>query len=184
MSFLPILLCLGRWNSRRLSFLQRVRPGHVQGGRRVGGNLRLSSRTQRGLVRSDGSSEPLSEQPVSPRSSSQVVRVIPPTATQSPPLTTLRASVLCSRCVQGVCVPKAASYSCRCNEGFQGSYCDRRQEPPACRGWRCGHGECRVAESGEPVCHCQPGYTGPTCDTGNECFYSILECLILHFTYY
>lgn len=71
-----------------------------------------------------------------------------------------------SRCVHGLCVPKGQSYSCKCSEGYQGQYCDRRQEPPACRGQRCGHGECRVSEAGEPICHCQPGYTGPTCDTG------------------
>lgn len=72
-----------------------------------------------------------------------------------------------SRCVHGLCVPKGQSYSCQCSEGYQGQFCDRRQEPPACRGQRCGHGECRVSEGGEPVCHCQPGYTGPTCNTGN-----------------
>lgn len=73
----------------------------------------------------------------------------------------------CSRCVHGICVPKGQSYSCQCNEGYQGQYCDRRQEPSACRGHRCGRGECHVSEGGEPVCHCPPGYTGPTCDTGN-----------------
>ncbi|KAG7254265.1 hypothetical protein CRUP_037887, partial [Coryphaenoides rupestris] len=56
-------------------------------------------------------------------------------------------------------------YSCQCAEGFQGRDCDRRRPPPACRGQRCGHGECRVSETGEPVCHRQAGYTGPTCDT-------------------
>uniref|UniRef100_A0A8C6TUL4 Slit homolog 3 (Drosophila) n=1 Tax=Neogobius melanostomus TaxID=47308 RepID=A0A8C6TUL4_9GOBI len=70
------------------------------------------------------------------------------------------------RCVHGVCVPKGQSYSCQCSEGYQGQYCDRRQEPPACRGRRCGHGECRVTETGEPLCQCLPGYTGATCDTG------------------
>uniref|UniRef100_A0AAQ5YM47 Slit homolog 3 (Drosophila) n=1 Tax=Amphiprion ocellaris TaxID=80972 RepID=A0AAQ5YM47_AMPOC len=74
-----------------------------------------------------------------------------------------------SRCVHGICVPKGQSYSCQCNEGYQGQYCDRRQEPPACRGHRCGRGECRVSEEGEPVCHCQPRYTGPTCDTELTC---------------
>lgn len=74
-----------------------------------------------------------------------------------------------SRCVHGTCVPKGQSYSCQCNEGYQGQYCDRRQEPPACRGHRCGRGECRVSEEGEPVCHCQPRYTGPTCDTELTC---------------
>ncbi|KAK7922042.1 hypothetical protein WMY93_008944 [Mugilogobius chulae] len=73
------------------------------------------------------------------------------------------------RCVHGVCVPKGQSYSCQCNDGYQGQYCDRRQEAPACRGRRCVHGECRVTETGEPVCQCQPGYTGPTCDTELTC---------------
>uniref|UniRef100_A0A671XZN7 Slit homolog 3 (Drosophila) n=1 Tax=Sparus aurata TaxID=8175 RepID=A0A671XZN7_SPAAU len=74
-----------------------------------------------------------------------------------------------SRCAHGLCVPKGQSYSCKCNEGYQGQFCDRRQEPAACRGQRCGHGECRVSESGEPVCQCQPGYTGPTCDAELTC---------------
>ncbi|KAK0147672.1 Slit 3 protein [Merluccius polli] len=74
-----------------------------------------------------------------------------------------------SRCVHGLCVPKGSLYSCQCAEGYQGQYCDRRQPPPACRGQRCGHGECRVSETGEPVCHCQAGYTGPTCDTELTC---------------
>ncbi|KAL3060964.1 hypothetical protein OYC64_009222 [Pagothenia borchgrevinki] len=74
-----------------------------------------------------------------------------------------------SRCVQGLCVPKGQSYSCQCSEGYQGQYCDRRQEPPACRGQRCGHGECHVSEGGQPICHCQPGYTGPSCETELTC---------------
>uniref|UniRef100_A0A3Q2P162 Slit homolog 3 (Drosophila) n=1 Tax=Fundulus heteroclitus TaxID=8078 RepID=A0A3Q2P162_FUNHE len=64
------------------------------------------------------------------------------------------------RCVHGVCVVKGSSYRCQCNEGFQGQNCER----PTCS-W-CVRGECRLSESGVSVCHCQPGYTGPTCDTG------------------
>uniref|UniRef100_A0A8C5NC76 Slit homolog 3 protein-like n=1 Tax=Gouania willdenowi TaxID=441366 RepID=A0A8C5NC76_GOUWI len=74
-----------------------------------------------------------------------------------------------NRCVHGACVPKAQSYSCQCSEGFQGLYCDQRQELLTCKGQRCGRGECRVSEGGEPVCHCQPGYSGPTCDTELKC---------------
>ncbi|KAM9514069.1 LOW QUALITY PROTEIN: slit homolog 3 protein-like [Salvelinus alpinus] len=74
-----------------------------------------------------------------------------------------------SRCVHGLCVPKASSYSCHCADGYTGQYCDRREEPQACKGHQCGHGECRVTESGEPSCHCQPGYTGPTCDAEPAC---------------
>ncbi|XP_046876349.1 slit homolog 3 protein [Hypomesus transpacificus] len=74
-----------------------------------------------------------------------------------------------SRCVHGLCVPKDSSYSCQCAEGYSGLYCDKREEPPGCRGHHCGHGECRMAEGGEPVCFCQPGYTGPTCDTELTC---------------
>ncbi|XP_011609228.2 slit homolog 3 protein isoform X1 [Takifugu rubripes] len=76
---------------------------------------------------------------------------------------------LSNRCSHGQCVPKGDSYSCKCSKGYQGQYCDRRLEPPACRGQHCGNGECRVSESGAPVCHCQPGYTGPTCDTEFTC---------------
>uniref|UniRef100_A0AAY4EM14 Slit homolog 3 (Drosophila) n=1 Tax=Denticeps clupeoides TaxID=299321 RepID=A0AAY4EM14_9TELE len=74
-----------------------------------------------------------------------------------------------SRCVHGHCVPKGSSYSCQCVEGFMGQFCDRRVEPPACRGQHCGHGECRVLDNGEPVCQCQQGYTGPTCQTVLTC---------------
>uniref|UniRef100_A0AAX7SX28 Slit homolog 3 (Drosophila) n=1 Tax=Astatotilapia calliptera TaxID=8154 RepID=A0AAX7SX28_ASTCA len=74
-----------------------------------------------------------------------------------------------NRCSHGQCVPKGQSYSCQCNEGYQGQFCNRRQEPPACRGVRCGRGECRVSERGEPFCHCQPGFTGPICDTEITC---------------
>uniref|UniRef100_A0A7N9AXC3 Slit homolog 3 (Drosophila) n=1 Tax=Mastacembelus armatus TaxID=205130 RepID=A0A7N9AXC3_9TELE len=74
-----------------------------------------------------------------------------------------------NRCVHGLCVLKGQSYSCQCSDGYQGQYCDRRQQPLACRGQHCGHGECRVSEGGEPVCHCQPLYTGPTCDKELTC---------------
>ncbi|GAA6099215.1 slit homolog 3 protein [Tachysurus ichikawai] len=74
-----------------------------------------------------------------------------------------------SRCVHGLCVPKGSSYSCKCAQGYMGQYCERREEPDACRGHHCVHGECRVDESGNPACHCQPGYTGSTCDTELTC---------------
>uniref|UniRef100_A0A3P9JGV4 Slit homolog 3 (Drosophila) n=1 Tax=Oryzias latipes TaxID=8090 RepID=A0A3P9JGV4_ORYLA len=74
-----------------------------------------------------------------------------------------------SRCVHGSCVLKGQSYSCQCNDGYWGQFCDQRQEPAACRGQHCGQGECRVSELGKPVCHCQPGFTGPTCDTELTC---------------
>uniref|UniRef100_A0A673YP67 Slit homolog 3 (Drosophila) n=1 Tax=Salmo trutta TaxID=8032 RepID=A0A673YP67_SALTR len=73
-----------------------------------------------------------------------------------------------SRCIHGLCVPKASSYSCQCAEGYTGQYCDRREEPQACRGHQCRHGECRVPGSGEPSCHCQPG-SGPACVTDVTC---------------
>uniref|UniRef100_A0A3P9LWD9 Slit homolog 3 (Drosophila) n=1 Tax=Oryzias latipes TaxID=8090 RepID=A0A3P9LWD9_ORYLA len=74
-----------------------------------------------------------------------------------------------SRCVHGSCVLKGQSYSCQCNDGYWGQFCDQRQEPAACRGQNCGQGECHVSELGKPVCHCQPGFTGPTCDTELTC---------------
>uniref|UniRef100_A0A673YN31 Slit homolog 3 (Drosophila) n=1 Tax=Salmo trutta TaxID=8032 RepID=A0A673YN31_SALTR len=74
----------------------------------------------------------------------------------------------CSVCIHGLCVPKASSYSCQCAEGYTGQYCDRREEPQACRGHQCRHGECRVPGSGEPSCHCQPG-SGPACVTDVTC---------------
>uniref|UniRef100_A0A8C7VKR3 Slit homolog 3 (Drosophila) n=1 Tax=Oncorhynchus mykiss TaxID=8022 RepID=A0A8C7VKR3_ONCMY len=83
-----------------------------------------------------------------------------------------------SRCVHGLCVPKASSYSCHCADGYTGQYCDRREEPQACKGHQCGHGECRVTESGEPSCHCQPGYTGPTCDAEPACQGEVVRDLL------
>uniref|UniRef100_A0A8C7ZDZ3 Slit homolog 3 (Drosophila) n=1 Tax=Oryzias sinensis TaxID=183150 RepID=A0A8C7ZDZ3_9TELE len=83
--------------------------------------------------------------------------------------TTAPDPCLNSRCVHGSCVPKGQSYSCQCNDGYWGQFCDQRQEPAACRGQHCGQGECRVSELGKPVCHCQPGFTGPTCDTELTC---------------
>ncbi|XP_036424374.1 slit homolog 3 protein isoform X1 [Colossoma macropomum] len=74
-----------------------------------------------------------------------------------------------SRCVHGLCVAKGSSYSCKCAQGYSGQYCERREEPLACRGQHCVHGECRVDESGAAACHCQPGYTGPNCDTELTC---------------
>lgn len=154
----------------------------MQGGRRDGGNMWLSSRTQRGPVWSDDGTKRLSEQQVSPGRRKYALLYGSEKSygftvctnfckSDSPPLTCLPFPFLPfpsshSRCVQGLCVPKGQSYSCQCSEGYQGQYCDRRQEPPACRGQRCGHGECHVSEGGQPICHCQPGYTGPSCDTG------------------
>uniref|UniRef100_A0A8C7FLR2 Slit homolog 3 (Drosophila) n=1 Tax=Oncorhynchus kisutch TaxID=8019 RepID=A0A8C7FLR2_ONCKI len=83
-----------------------------------------------------------------------------------------------SRCVHGLCVPKASSYSCHCADGYTGQYCDRRDEPQACKGHHCGHGECRVTESGEPSCHCQPGYTGPTCNAEPACQGEVVRDLL------
>ncbi|XP_030621453.1 slit homolog 3 protein [Chanos chanos] len=94
------------------------------------------------------------------------------TANQNGPLCEQKTSpspCQTSRCVHGLCVPKGSSYSCQCAEGYSGTYCDRREEPAACKGHTCVHGECRVTESGEPACHCQPGYSGPTCATELTC---------------
>uniref|UniRef100_A0A3B3UGL1 Slit homolog 3 (Drosophila) n=1 Tax=Poecilia latipinna TaxID=48699 RepID=A0A3B3UGL1_9TELE len=66
------------------------------------------------------------------------------------------------RCVHGTCVATAQAYSCRCSDGYQGLSCDR----PACS---CAHGECRTSESGVLVCHCEPGFTGPACNTELRC---------------
>uniref|UniRef100_A0A672MTV2 Slit homolog 3 protein-like n=1 Tax=Sinocyclocheilus grahami TaxID=75366 RepID=A0A672MTV2_SINGR len=74
-----------------------------------------------------------------------------------------------SRCVHGVCVLKGSSYSCSCADGYSGQFCDRRQESAVCKGLHCIHGECRVTESGETFCHCQPGYSGPTCEIEPTC---------------
>lgn len=165
--FSPFLVLSPGWcHPSRVSFLQCVCPGCMQGGGRDGGNVWLSSGTQWGPVWPDDGAEPLSEQQVSRR---DIAGKTPTRLRPVKPISSDLSSLFPpsrSRCVQGLCVPKGQTYSCRCSEGYQGQYCDRRQEPPACRGQRCGHGECRLSETGEPVCHCQPRYTGPTCDTG------------------
>uniref|UniRef100_A0A8C1XM10 Slit homolog 3 (Drosophila) n=1 Tax=Cyprinus carpio TaxID=7962 RepID=A0A8C1XM10_CYPCA len=57
------------------------------------------------------------------------------------------------------------SHVLSCVHGF----CDRREESAVCKGLHCVHGECRVTEIGEPVCHCQSGYSGPSCETESTC---------------
>ncbi len=64
--FSPFLVLSPEWcHSCRVSFLQCVCPGCLQGRGRDGGNVWLSSRTQRGPVWPDDSTDPLSEQQVS-----------------------------------------------------------------------------------------------------------------------
>ncbi|TRY65094.1 hypothetical protein DNTS_026851 [Danionella cerebrum] len=75
----------------------------------------------------------------------------------------------CSVCVHGECVPQDSAYTCLCADGYSGQFCDRQEEPMACSRHHCVFGECRVTETGEPVCHCQPGYSGPTCETELTC---------------
>lgn len=67
---------LGWCHSSWLSFLQCVCPGCMQRGERDGGDVWLSSRTQRCFVRSDDVTQPLSEQQVRPDQTGHRVQVL------------------------------------------------------------------------------------------------------------
>ncbi|KAF7261679.1 hypothetical protein EG68_01558 [Paragonimus skrjabini miyazakii] len=68
-----------------------------------------------------------------------------------------------SVCENGVCIPRANTYECRCNDGFEAS-ADRktcRYKIDVCalhRGYLCAHGDC-VSLGRDFYCKCDPGYT-------------------------
>ncbi|XP_060905245.1 slit homolog 1b [Labrus mixtus] len=75
-----------------------------------------------------------------------------------------------SKCVNGVCVVlDTQSYRCDCEEGYGGSLCNLKEEPPSlCRGLQCLHGQCEQTEQGEQ-CVCVQGFTGESCDIESPC---------------
>uniref|UniRef100_A0A8C2FDZ9 Slit homolog 3 (Drosophila) n=1 Tax=Cyprinus carpio TaxID=7962 RepID=A0A8C2FDZ9_CYPCA len=95
----------------------------------------------------------------------------------------------CGVCAHGACRQRGeAGVTCECpsghsgplnpqmhrhsqcvHDGYSGQFCDRREESAVCKGLHCVYGECRATESGEPVCHCQSGYSGPSCETESTC---------------
>ncbi|XP_058852492.1 slit homolog 3 protein-like isoform X1 [Acipenser ruthenus] len=65
---------------------------------------------------------------------------------------------LCSVCAQGSCSHReGVGVTCECPPGRSSLLCD------PCQSYRCVHGECRLSDLGEPVCHCQPNYSGAAC---------------------
>lgn len=72
-----------------------------------------------------------------------------------------------SRCLHGKCTAAGAAYTCKCMEGYTGTYCDKKNNSSnLCRTLKCSHGQCKVSEHGEPYCECDPGYSGELCDRG------------------
>ncbi|RLN59563.1 hypothetical protein BBJ28_00000654 [Nothophytophthora sp. Chile5] len=74
------------------------------------------------------------------------------------------SSLLCSG--QGTCLPDAVAslnYTCRCNEGYNGTYCDTIESNMCQLPGQCATGECNL-ETNE--CECAEGTTGDQC---SEC---------------
>uniref|UniRef100_A0A803VF42 Slit guidance ligand 3 n=1 Tax=Ficedula albicollis TaxID=59894 RepID=A0A803VF42_FICAL len=71
------------------------------------------------------------------------------------------------KCLHGKCTAAGAAYTCKCMEGYTGTYCDKKNNSSSpCRTLKCSHGQCKVSEHGEPYCECDPGYSGELCDRG------------------
>lgn len=78
-------------------------------------------------------------------------------------------SAFLSRCVKGVCVVlDTQTYRCGCETGYGGALCNNHEASTgSCRGLLCLHGQCQKTEDGES-CICEQGYTGESCDIGEE----------------
>uniref|UniRef100_A0A8C7VAB4 Notch receptor 2 n=1 Tax=Oncorhynchus mykiss TaxID=8022 RepID=A0A8C7VAB4_ONCMY len=63
------------------------------------------------------------------------------------------------------CVQLANDYQCRCRLGYTG-----RVEGYNCAKLRCQNGgHCQESQVGRPHCRCQPGFSGPRCETVHSC---------------
>lgn len=72
-----------------------------------------------------------------------------------------------SRCLHGKCMAANVAYTCKCMEGYTGTYCDKKNNSSnPCRILKCNHGQCKISEHGEPYCECDPNYSGDHCDRG------------------
>lgn len=75
------------------------------------------------------------------------------------------------------------SYRCDCQEGYSGALCNLRVAPTttavtavggsACGGGgsgalQCLHGRCEQVKDGDWRCVCEPGFTGESCNIGEE----------------
>ncbi|KAF7249019.1 hypothetical protein EYD10_04972, partial [Varanus komodoensis] len=70
-------------------------------------------------------------------------------------------------CLHGKCIATSSAYTCKCVEGYVGTYCDRKNESSSsCRVLKCIHGQCKISAQGEPYCDCDPSYSGEHCDRG------------------
>ncbi|XP_049809059.1 uncharacterized protein LOC126252230 [Schistocerca nitens] len=59
----------------------------------------------------------------------------------------------------GRCLSSGNRHSCQCTSHYTGMFCALT----LCELEPCLHGQCRLTETGY-ACHCQPGFTGATCD--------------------
>ncbi|XP_010186934.1 PREDICTED: slit homolog 3 protein-like, partial [Mesitornis unicolor] len=74
------------------------------------------------------------------------------------------------KCLHGKCVVANVAYTCKCMEGYTGMFCDKKNNSSnPCRILKCGHGQCKISEHGEPYCECDPNYSGEHCDRENLC---------------
>ncbi|KHJ44276.1 EGF-like domain protein [Trichuris suis] len=66
----------------------------------------------------------------------------------------------CARhqCQYGLCLNNDNGYTCDCDPGFGGEFCDTECPNSLCK----NEGVC-VIRNGKPMCHCSAGYTGDTC---------------------
>uniref|UniRef100_A0A8C3JZJ3 Slit guidance ligand 3 n=1 Tax=Calidris pygmaea TaxID=425635 RepID=A0A8C3JZJ3_9CHAR len=74
------------------------------------------------------------------------------------------------KCLHGKCMVANVAYTCKCMEGYIGTYCDKKNNSSnPCRILKCNHGQCKISEHGEPYCECDPNYSGEHCDRENLC---------------
>lgn len=86
----------------------------------------------------------------------------------SPDFTGLRCnqkkaeSCLVNTCKKGKCeIDSTGNYSCKCDGGFEGTYCDEEQCNPKCS----KNGKCTQTELGFYRCECKSGYKGADCSS-------------------
>ena len=72
-----------------------------------------------------------------------------------------QCALLNPNCNNGSCVDGVGIFTCECNAGFTGEFCD--QDIHECETAGCQNGECEDL-IGVYQCLCYPGWTGELCD--------------------
>ena len=73
-----------------------------------------------------------------------------------------------SPCTHGTCMDRTTTYSCMCEEGWQGPTC--AEDVPECSTAPCQHGGSCTDLPGSYSCSCAPGWTGINCESDlDEC---------------